>query len=115
MSKFLPVILATMTALLAGPVAHAKLPAPTAEQQAVADAKKAKEAETAKVEAEKLAQVQDRIAARFGKGPSAGAATAGQTEPSKVPQKAVEAPNSTGPQGGTSPSAEAHSGEAARH
>lgn len=115
MSKFLPVMFATVAVLLAGPVAHAKLPPPTPEQQAAADAKKAKEAETAKVEAEKLAQVQDRIAARFGKGPSAGASAAAQTEPGKVSQKTVEAPNSSGPHGGTSPSAEAHSGEAERH
>ncbi|CAG2143663.1 hypothetical protein D3C87_1106170 [compost metagenome] len=90
--------------------AEAKLPPPTAEQQQAAEAKKAKEAEEAKVQAAQLAQVQDKLAARFGKGPSAG----GQTPESKLPQKAVEAPGSAGPQGGTSPSAEAHSGEAQR-
>lgn len=89
---------------------QAKLPPPTPEQQQAAEAKKAKEAETAKQQADALAAVQDRIAARFGKGATA----TGATEPGKIPQKAAEAPGSTGPHGGTSPSAEAHSGEAAR-
>lgn len=99
-----------MLSCAAAPV-QAKLPAPTPEQQQAAEAKKAKEAETAKQQAEALAAVQDRIAARFGKGAGA---YSGATEPGKIPQKAAEAPRSTGPQGGTSPSAEAHSGEAAR-
>lgn len=99
-----------MLSFAAAPV-QAKLPAPTPEQQQAAEAKKAKEAETAKQQAEALAQVQDRIASRFGKGPTSG----GGTEPGKVSQKAAEAPGSAGPHGGTSPSAEAHSGEAARH
>lgn len=97
-------------AFLLASTAEAKLPPPTPEQQQAAEAKKVKEAEEAKVQAAQLAQVQDKLAARFGKGPSAG----GQTADTKVPQKAVEAPGSAGPQGGTSPSAEAHSGEAQR-
>ena len=97
-------------AVLLASTAEAKLPPPTAEQQQAAEAKKAKEAEEAKVQAAQLAQVQDKLAARFGKSPS----PTGQTSESKVPQKSVEAPGSAGPQGGTSPSAEAHSGEAQR-
>ena len=98
-----------MLSFAAAPV-QARLPAPTPEQQQAAEAKKAKEAETAKQQAEALTRVQDKLAARFGKGAAAG----GATEPGKIPQKAAEAPGSTGPHGGTSPSAEAHSGEAAR-
>jgi hypothetical protein len=98
-----------MLSFAAAPV-QAKLPPPTPEQQQAAEAKKAKEAETAKQQAEALTQVQDKIAARFGKGGT----PSGGTEPGKIPQKAAEAPGSTGPHGGTSPSAEAHSGEAAR-
>ncbi|MCY1458131.1 hypothetical protein D9M71_754880 [compost metagenome] len=89
---------------------QARLPAPTPEQQLAAEAKKAKEAEAARQQAEALTRVPDKLAARFGKG----ATPAGATEPGQVPQKAAEAPGSTGPHGGTSPSAEAHSGEAAR-
>ncbi|MDQ0139930.1 hypothetical protein [Cupriavidus necator] len=98
-----------MLSCAAAPV-QAKLPPPTPEQQQAAEAKKAKEADAAKQQAEALAAVQDRIAARFGKGATAG----GATEPGKISQKAAEAPGSAGPHGGTSPSAEAHSGEAAR-
>ncbi|GLC94511.1 hypothetical protein Tamer19_39190 [Cupriavidus sp. TA19] len=98
-----------MLSFAAAPV-QARLPAPTPEQQQAAEAKKAKEAETAKQQAEALTRVQDQLATRFGKGATA----TGATEPGKVPQKAAEAPGSTGPHGGTSPSAEAHSGEAAR-
>ncbi|AGW94929.1 MULTISPECIES: hypothetical protein [Cupriavidus] len=98
-----------MLSFAAGPL-HARLPAPTPEQQQAAEAKKAKEAEAAKLQADALGRVQDQLAARFGKGSSAGATT----EPGKVPQKAAEAPGTAGPHGGTSPSAEAHSGEAAR-
>lgn len=100
-----------MLSFAAAPVVvEARLPALTPEQQAAAEAKKAKEAETAKEQADALARVQDQLATRFGKGATA----TGATEPGKIPQKAAEAPGSTGPHGGTSPSAEAHSGEAAR-
>ncbi|MBP0628711.1 MULTISPECIES: hypothetical protein [unclassified Cupriavidus] len=98
-----------MLSFAAAPV-QARLPAPTPEQQQAAEAKKAKEAEAAKQQAEALARVQDQLATRFGKGATA----AGATEPGKVSQKSAEAPRSTGPHGGTSPSAEAHSGEAER-
>ncbi|WP_454737370.1 hypothetical protein [Cupriavidus necator] len=100
-----------MLSFAAGPL-HARLPAPTPEQQQAADAKKAKEAEAAKSQAEALGRVQDTLAARFGKAASASAG--GTTDAGKIPQKAAEAPRSAGPHGGTAPSAEAHSGEAAR-
>jgi hypothetical protein len=100
-----------MLSFTAAPV-HARLPAPTPEQQQAADAKKATEAEEAQRQAAALGRVQDQLAARFGKG--GGSAAPAETEPGKVPQKAAEAPQSAGPHGGTAPSAEAHSGEAAR-
>lgn len=93
----------------AAPLSYGRLPPLTPEQQQAADARKAKEAETAKQQAEALARVQDQIAARFGKGPDAG----GRTPPEKVSQKAAEV-SPSGPHGGTAPSAEAHSGEAQR-
>jgi predicted component of type VI protein secretion system len=98
-----------MLSFAAGPV-QARLQAATPAQQQAAEAKKAKEAETAKEQADALARVQDRLAAQFGKGATATEAT----RPGKISQKAAEADGSTGPHGGTSPSAEAHGGEAAR-
>lgn len=102
---------AAFAAVLGALPAHAKLPPPTPEQQQAADAKKAREAEEAKRQAEALGKVQDTIAARFGKGQTT---PTGPTAPGDVPQKAVEAPGTSGPRGGTAPSAEAHSGEAQR-
>jgi hypothetical protein len=61
--------------LLAAP-AIAKLPPPTPEQQQAAEAKKAKDAQDAKAQAEALAKVQDQIAARFGKASGTAAAPA---------------------------------------
>ena len=55
--------------LMAAP-ASAKLPPPTPVQQQAAEAKKAKDAQDAKAQAEALAKVQDQIAARFGKASS---------------------------------------------
>lgn len=92
--------------LVMAPV-HARLPAPSPEQSQLAEQKKAEEAQRAKAEQEALARVQDRIAARFGKGGSS--ASSAKTEAGKMPMKAVEAPGVAGPQGGTRQSAEAHS------
>jgi hypothetical protein len=102
---------ALLAAVLGALPAHAKLPPPTPEQQQAADAKKAREAEEAKRQADALTKIQDTLAARFGKGQSTPTA---ETSPATVPQKAVEAPGTSGPRGGTAPSAEAHSGEAQR-
>lgn len=63
-----------------------------------------------KRQADVLARIQDNLAARFGKG----GGSAAQSASTQLPQKAVEAPGSAGPSGGTSPSAEAHSGDASR-
>ncbi|MFJ1254948.1 hypothetical protein [Cupriavidus sp. CuC1] len=89
---------------------HTRLPPLSPEQQQAADARKAKEAEEAQRQVEALTRAQDTLAARFGKGGGISA----QSSPAQIPRKAVEAPGNAGPSGGTSPSAEAHSGEAAR-
>ncbi|MBY4898400.1 hypothetical protein [Cupriavidus sp. AU9028] len=102
-------IAAVLALTLASGVLHARLPAPTEEQQRAADARKAKEAEAAKQQADALARVQDDLAARFGEGSQ----TTARTPPSEVSQKAAEV-SPSGPHGGTAPSAEAHSGEAKR-
>lgn len=102
-------IAAVLALTLASGSLHARLPAPNEEQQRAADARKAKEAEAAKQQAEALAKVQDNLAARYGQGSQ----TTARTPPSDVPQKAAEV-SPSGPHGGTAPSAEAHSGEAQR-
>jgi hypothetical protein len=100
----------TLALLLASAPLYARLPPPTPEQQQAAEAKKAKEAANAKEQADALSRVQDQLVARFGKGGGHG----GETDAANVPQKAAEAAGTAGPHGGTSPSAEAHGGEAAR-
>lgn len=112
MNKLLAVSLLAGALACGAGASFAKLPPPTADGVRAADARKAQEAEAAKVQAQALERVQNTLAARFGKGPSS--AGTGTTSPQDVPQKAVEAPGKAGPQGGTSPSAEAHSGEAQR-
>ncbi len=96
-------------AMLAGNVAHAKLPPPTpAEQEAAA----AKEVET-KVLAEKqkvlLGQAQDRIAARYGAGMSNTGAT---TQAKDMPKASDVAPKGVGPTPQQQQSGESHSAPA---
>lgn len=86
---------------------YARLPPPTPEQQAAAEQKKVEEAAAAKAQQEALTQVQDRLAARFGKG--AASHPAGTTERGTLSKKAVEQSGAAGPTGGTAQSAEAHS------
>lgn len=93
-------------------VALAKLPPPTPEQQQAAAAKK--EQEQAQLEKEKqlLERAQDRVAAQYKRSKgiaSSGSTPAGRTEDTNVSKKAIEPAHSTGPQGGTKQSAEAHS------
>jgi hypothetical protein len=101
-----PLILALA---LSGPL-QARLPAPTPEEQAAAEKKKAAQAQDTKREQEALTRVQDALAARFGK--SAAAQGAGPTEQANLPAKAVEQDGQAGPTGGTRQSAEAHSSQA---
>lgn len=86
--------------------AYARLPPPTPEQQVAAEQKKAEEAVKAKEQQDALTRVQDRIAARFGRGSRAAGQT---TEKGNLPQKAVDPVGTAGPTGGTAQSAEAHS------
>lgn len=86
---------------------HARLPPPTPEEQAAAARKAEIAAAQLAQEKQALEQVQDRLAARYGKG----ARDAGQETPvHALPKTVQEAPGDTGPKGGTKPSAEAHSG-----
>ncbi|MCO5397900.1 hypothetical protein [Ralstonia soli] len=90
--------------------AHGKLPPPTPAEQAAA----AQKAETERVqkvqEQAQLAEVQDRLATRFGKGGNN--APDATTPMNQLPKSVAEAPGTAGPHGGSRPSAESHSGNA---
>ncbi|CAJ0683294.1 hypothetical protein ACTHR6_17890 [Ralstonia holmesii] len=90
--------------------AHGKLPPPTPAEQAAA----AKQAETERAqkaqEQAQLTEVQDRLAARFGKGGNN--APDAVTPATNLPKNVAEAPGTAGPHGGSRPSAESHSGNA---
>lgn len=89
---------------------HGKLPPPTPAQQAAA----AQQAETERTqkaqEQAQLTEVQDRLAARFGKGGNN--APDANTPVANLPKSVAGAPGPAGPQGGSRPSAESHSGNA---
>jgi len=102
---------------LAGAV-QAKLPPPTPEQIAAAEAAAQKTKEQAAVEQEALTRAQDRTVSAYqsdlkkrGITPPTPTPVA-PTAQANLPAKAVEPPRSAGPRGGTTPSAEAHSGNA---
>jgi hypothetical protein len=106
-------VILILAAALSG-VALAKLPPLTPEEQQAADAKK--EAEKLQLEKEKeaLARAQDRVAEYYKrtKASTGASASGGRTEDTNMPKTTRELPRSTGPQGGTKPSAEAHSAPA---
>jgi len=104
------IVPALMCLVMAAGVAHARLPAPTPEQQSAAEKKKAEEAEKARAEQEALTRVQDRIASQFGR--KGAGAPSGQTQQGNLSQKSVEPAGTAGPIGGTAQSAEAHSAPA---
>jgi hypothetical protein len=98
--------------------ADAKLPPPPPEQaaKAAADAEKAKQ--QAAQEQAALTRAQDRVVGAYqndlksrGITPPAPTPVA-PTPQANLPMKAVEPPRSTGPHGGNTPSAEAHSANA---
>ena len=95
-------------------IALAKLPPLTPEQQQAAEAKK--QAEQAQVEKDKqaLERTQDRVAEYYKrtKGKSGGSAATGRVQDTNMPKTSRELPRDAGPQGGTEPSAEAHSAPA---
>ena len=94
-------------------VAEAKLPPPTPEQVAAAEARRAAEEAQLKREKAALEQAQDRVADRYRR--EKGAASAGSSErvsDQNMPKTARELPGQGTPQGGRRPSAEAHSAPA---
>jgi len=102
---------------LAGAV-QAKLPPPTPEQVAAAEATAQKAKEQAAVEQEALTRAQDRTVSAYqsdlkkrGITPPTPTPVA-PTAQANLPAKAVEPPRTAGPHGGKTPSAEAHSGNA---
>ena len=102
---------------LAG-AAQAKLPAPTPEQTAAAEATAQKAKEQAAVEQAALTRVQDRVVGAYQsdlKKRGITPPTPTPVEPTaqaNLPAKAVEPSRTAGPHGGKTPSAEAHSGNA---
>jgi hypothetical protein len=89
---------------------HGKLPPPTQAEQATS----ARQAETERAqkaqEQAQLTEVQDRLAARFGKGGNN--APDATTTAANLTKSVVEAHGTAGPHGGSRPSAESHSGNA---
>lgn len=99
--------------------AVAKLPPPSPEQVDKAAATEAKAKEQAEIEKENLARAQDRVVAQYRKSlqsrgitPPTPTPVVAETPSANIPNKAVEPPRTAGPHGGTTPSAEAHSGNA---
>lgn len=134
MKNFFALLFAAVFAL-ASSIAVAKLPAPTPEAKAKADETKAKAAATTEADKKKLAEVQDRVAARYieqqkAKGitvkptpvvaaapaPAAAApaatpaSTTGSTSKADTPNPGTQ--KVLAPEGGTRQSAEAHSAPA---
>ncbi|MDB5812362.1 MAG: hypothetical protein JWN94_4484 [Betaproteobacteria bacterium] len=98
--------------------AGAKLPPPTPEEVASATAEAEQAKAQAAVEQARLTRSQDRVVSAYQAGLRKRGITpptptpVAQTEQKNLPMKAVEPPRSTGPHGGTTPSAESHSGNA---
>ena len=92
--------------------AVAKLPAPTPEEQAATEARKAKEKEQLEQEKAALERVQDRIAARYRKAGAAPAAGGARTSDENMPRTTSELPRGVGTKPDRPPSAEAHSAPA---
>jgi hypothetical protein len=99
-------------------VGNAKLPPPTPEQAANATAEAEKSKALAAEQQAALTRAQDRIVSQYQKdlkirGVVPPAPTpAGQTSQENLPKAAVEPPRGTAPHGGTTQSAESHSGNA---
>ena len=94
--------------------AIAKLPAPTAEEQAATEARKVKEKEQLEHEKAALERAQDRIAARYRKDKDSGAPASGggRVSDENMPRTTSELPRGVGPKPDRPPSAEAHSAPA---
>ena len=104
------VVLLALTAIAA--VAEAKLPPPTPEQVAAAEARHAAEEAQLKREKAALEQAQDRVAERYRREHSASGGGSQRVSDENMPKTARELPGQGTPQGGRRPSAEAHSAPA---
>lgn len=112
-------VLCVVCALSAGfGAAYAKLPPPTPEQAAKAAAEAEQAKQQAAAEQAKLTRAQERVVSEYQSDlRKRGIVPPPPTPVAPTPQanlsaKAVEPPRSTGPHGGNTPSAEAHSGNA---
>jgi len=90
----------------------AKLPAPTPEEQAATEARKAKEKEQLEQEKAALERAQDRIAARYRNAGGAPTAGGGRASDENMPRTTSELPAGVGPKPDRPPSGEAHSAPA---
>ncbi len=107
-----PLLATLFAALLAAPLAQAKLPPPTPEQVAAQqERQKQDEARLAK-EKEQLERAQDRVAERYRKENGAAAQPSGGVRKEDLPQNTKQQPGGAPPEGGRRQSAEAHSAPA---
>lgn len=100
--------------LLACGAALAKLPAPTAQEQAAAASSKAKQEEQLKKEQADLERAQDRVVQHYkkSKGASAAGGSGQKTQQDQMPKTTSEPTGSVGPKPDRPVSGEAHSAPA---
>ena len=99
-----------IAALLAAPLAQAKLPPPTPEELATQQERRAQEEARLATEKAQLERAQDRVAERYRGGQAA--QPAGGVKKVDLPQNTKQAPGDAVPEGGRRQSAEAHSAPA---
>ena len=99
-----------IAALLAAPLAQAKLPPPTPEELAAQQERRAQEEARLAKEKEQLERAQDRVAERY-RGAQAAQPSSG-VQKKDLPQNTKQAPGDAAPEGGRRQSAEAHSAPA---
>jgi len=104
------VVLLALTALAA--VVEAKLPPPTPEQVAAAEARHAAEEAQLKEQKAALERAQDRVVERYHREHRASAAGSQRVSDENMPKNARELDGQGTPQGGRRPSAESHSAPA---
>jgi hypothetical protein len=99
-----------IAALLASPLAVAKLPPPTPEQLAAEQNRRAQEEARLAKEKEQLERAQDRVAERYRKDRALPAPAS--VDKAALPNNTKQAPGTAAPEGGRRQSAEAHSAPA---
>jgi len=104
------VVLLALTAIAA--VAEAKLPPPTPEQVAAAEARHATEEARLKDQKAALERAQDRVVERYHREHRASAGGSPRASDENMPKTARELDGQGTPQGGRQPSAESHSAPA---